>query len=324
MPTKVTKLVGSLSPGMVSAHQLCILSVSSAVLLWSTSFVATKLALGDIPPLTLAALRFWLAAGLMIAIVAAMGQLVRPTAVDALWFAVGGLLGITGYFSLENLGVHFATAADAALLVAAYPAITLLREAIVYRSAVSWPRLASAGVAMIGVALIVYSSFEESGGDRRVLGDVLLVASGVVWALYNFVTRRSLRTCPALTVTYYQTVAGAVAFLPHVWIERDRWQVPAAGSLLAVVYLGVFCSVLAFLLYARGLRGLDAGTAVGLMNLVPVFGLVLALLVLREPVQLVQVVGGLVVITGVAMSVRQASRVGGNAPFQRRQIQPCR
>ncbi|MDQ3442351.1 MAG: DMT family transporter [Chloroflexota bacterium] len=53
----------------------------------------------------------------------------------------------------------------------------------------------------------------------------------------------------------------------------------------------MFCSVLAFLLYARGLRGLDAGTAVGLMNLVPVFGLVLALLVLREPVQLVQAVG---------------------------------
>lgn len=166
---------------------------------------------------------------------------------------------------------------------------------------------------MIGVTLIVYSGLGEAGGDRRLLGDVLLVASGLVWALYNFVTRRSLRTFPALTVTCYQTVAGAVAFLPLVWIEQDRWQVPSGGCLLLMVYLGVFCSVLAFLLYARGLRGLDAGTAVGLMNLVPVFGLFLALLVLSEPVRIVQVVGGLIVIAGVGLSVRQTSRTGSNS-----------
>lgn len=288
MLAKVTGLTTSRPIRMVCARHFCLLSVSGAVLLWSTSFVATKLALADIPPLTLAALRFLLAAGLLVAITAATRRLVRPTGADAMRFAAGGLLGITGYFSLENLGVHLATAADAALLVAAYPAITLLLEAIVYRSAVSWARLAGAGVAMVGVALIVYGSIGEAGGEQRVLGDLLLVASGIVWAFYSFVTRGSLRTYPALTVTCYQTVAGAAAFLPLAWIERDRWQAPSGESLLAGGYLSVFCSVLAFLLYARGLRGLDAGTAVGLMNLVSVFGLVFALLVLAEPVRLVQ------------------------------------
>ncbi len=305
MPVKVTVFTMPLSPRIISRRHLCLLSVGAAVLLWSTSFVATKLALVDIPPLTLAAFRFWLAAGLLVTIVAASGRLARPSPVDTLRFIAGGLLGITAYFSLENLGVHFATAADAALLVASYPAITLLLEALVHRSAVSWSRLAGAGVAMIGVALIVSNGLGQASGDRRVLGDVLLVAGGIVWALYTFVTRRSLQTFPVLTVTCYQTVAGAVAFLPLVWIEQDRWQAPSGGSVLVTVYLGVFCSVLAFLLYARGLRGLDAGTAVGLMNLVPVFGLVLALLVLNEPVRFVQVAGGLIVIAGVGLSVRQ-------------------
>lgn len=270
MPVKVTVFTMALLPGMISTRRLCLLSVGGAVLLWSTSFVATKLALEDIPPLTLAAFRFWLAAGLLVPIVAATGRLARPSPVDTLGFIAGGLLGITAYFSVENLGVHFATAADAALLVAAYPAITLLLEALVYRSAVSWSRLAGAGVAMIGVALIVSNGFDQAGGDRRVLGDVLLVVSGIVWALYSFVTRRSLRTYPALTVTCYQTVAGAVAFLPLVWIEQDRWQAPSGGSLL------------------------------------------LALLVLREPVRFVQIAGGLIVIAGVGLSIRQTSRTGSD------------
>ncbi len=312
MSAETTRFNGLFSSEIISPRSLSLLSVGGAVLLWSTSFVATKLALADIPPLTLAALRFWLAGGLLVAIVALTGRLVRPSPADAVRFIAGGLLGITAYFALENIGVQFATAADAALLVAAYPAITMLLESIIYRSAVSWSRLAGAGVAMIGVALIVYNGLGQGGGDRRVLGDVLLVASGIVWALYNFVTRRSLRTHPALTVTCYQTVAGALAFLPLVWIERDRWQAPSGGSLLVTVYLGIFCSVLAFLLYARGLGGLDAGTAVGLMNLVPVFGLVLALVVLREPVASLQVAGGLIVIAGVVLSVRQTSRMGSH------------
>jgi len=304
MPVGLAASAASRLEGTLSARHLSVLCVGGAVLPWSTSFVATKLALADIPPLTVAALRSVLAAALLVAIASATGRLARPSPAE-------GLLGITGYFALENLGVRFATAADAALLVAAYPAITLLLEAVVYRTTVSWTRLSGAGVAMLGVALIVYGGFDGAGGRARLLGDLLLLASGVVWAFYNFVTRGSMRTSPAVTVTCYQTVAGAVALLPLAWLERDRWQAPAGGSLLAVAYLGVFCSVLAFLLYARGLGGLDAGTAVGLMNLVPVFGLILASLVLAEPVGMIQVVGGLTVIAGISMGVRRSARAAG-------------
>lgn len=313
MPVRLAAPAAARPRGPLSVRRLSLLSVGGAVLIWSTSFVATKLALPDIPPLTLAAARSSLAAGLLLALASATGRLPRPSLSDALRFVAGGLLGISGYFALENLGVRFATAADAALLVAAYPAITLLLEPLVYRTPVSWNRLEGAGVAMLGVALIVYGGFDGGGGRERLLGDLLLLASGIVWAFYNFVTRSSMRTSHALTVTCSQTVAGAVALLPLAWLERDRWQAPSGGSLLAVTYLGVFCSVLAFLLYAHGLRGVGAGTAVGLMNLVPVFGLILAVLVLAEPIRTIQVAGGMTVIVGITMGVRQPApaTVGG-------------
>ena len=75
---------------------------------------------------------------------------------------------------------------------------------------------------------------------------------------------------------------------------------------MAVVYLGVFCSVAAFFLYAYGLKELDASTAVTLINLVPVVGLIISVAVLKEHETVVQLAGGLIVIVGIVISTRLA------------------
>lgn len=278
-------------------------SVMGAVLLWSTSFVATKLALGEVPPLTLGAARFLVAACVLGVAVGVLGGVRRPPADDLGRLAVGGLLGITVYFSMENFGVHLATASDAALLVAAYPAITMLLEILVYRARVSPVRFAGVGLAVLGVYMIVGGSPGGTGTDR-LLGDVLLVATGFVWALYNFSTRGVVRRYAMPTVLFYQTLFGAAAFLPLALLESGSWQTPGPLSLLVVAYLGLFCSLVAFWLYAHGLKGLDAGSAVNIMNLVPVFGVLVAVVVLGEPVGVFQLLGGLVVVGGVTLGMK--------------------
>jgi len=287
-------------------------SVVGAVSIWSTSFVATKVAFAEIPPLTVGALRFLLAACLLVAVAAASGVLRGPGAADAGRLALGGLLGVTLFFSLENYGLMLANASDAALLVASYPAITLLLEAAIFRSRVPALRLSGAILAMTGVYLVVSAGAAAGGGpgSERLLGDLILVAAGVVWAFYNFVTRSVVNRYPMLTVLSYQTAVGAAAFVPLALLEAGQWRMPSAGSLLIVAYLGVFCSLLAFFLYARGLKGLDAGSAVGLLNLVPVFGVALAVIVLGEPLGPWQVLGGLVVIVGVMLGLRVAPSDG--------------
>ena len=278
-------------------------SALGAVLLWSTSFVATKVALGEVPPLTLGAARFLVAACVLGVAVGAVGGVRRPPPADLGRLAVGGLLGITVYFSMENFGVHLATASDAALLVASYPAITMLLEILLYRTRVSPVRFAGVGLAMLGVYLIVGGSPGPSG-TGRLFGDVLLVATGFVWALYNFSTRGVVRRYPMLTVVFYQTLIGAAAFLPLALLESGSWRTPGPLSLLVVAYLGLFCSLAAFWLYAHGLKGLDAGSAVNTLNLVPVFGVLVAVVVLGEPVGVSQLLGGLVVVGGVTLGMK--------------------
>lgn len=287
--------------------------VVGAVVIWSTSFVATKVALAEVGPLTLGASRFALAAVLAGIVALVFGTVRVVSAADLGRFAVGGLLGITLYFSLENIGVNLATASDAALVVASYPAITMLLEAGLYRKRLSAKRLSGVALAFVGVNAVLGNAAAASAsgewGSARLLGCAILAVTGLVWALYSFSTREVVARYPMPTVIFWQTLFGALLFLPvaafeQVLVGGARWLPSGGFALLSVAHLGVLCSVVAFLLYARGLRGLDASSAVSVMNLVPVLGVLFAVVLLGEPLGLLQVLGGVVVIAGVTLSVR--------------------
>ncbi len=284
----------------------------AAMLVWSTSFVATKIAYGSFPPLTLGCCRFILAS-LALAAVAGTGlkRFVRPARKDLPVLAAGGFLGITLYFAMENIGVDLSSASNAALLAASFPAITMLMERLFYGVTVGWRKTVGIALAMAGVLLIAGSGPGNGAGREQLAGNLLLVGAGVVWALYNFATKSVVNRYPMLTVSLYQTVAGAVAFVPLALMEKDRWRVPTAEGWTMLLYLGLLCSVAAFMFYNYGLRKLTAGTAVSLANLIPVFGVALSYLVLREELHPVQLLGGVVVIAGVYLSVRNGRAAYG-------------
>lgn len=274
----------------------------TAMLIWSTSFVATKLAYSTFQPLTLGAARFIIASLILIPIAWKTKTLIRPPNRDLGTMALSGILGITLYFAMENIGVQLTSASNAALIMSSYPAITMLMERIVHGIRVPTQKWLGITMAMIGVMLISGASY--GGGDNELLGNIILLGTGIVWALYNFSMRTLVNQYPAVTVSLYQTLTGTAAFIPFALTERNDWTTPTAMSMAVVFYLGIFCSVMAFMLYNYGLRKLSAGTAVSLANLVPVFGVLLSVLVLGESVGLWQLLGGIVVILGVYLSVR--------------------
>jgi drug/metabolite transporter (DMT)-like permease len=284
-----------------------VLSVLGAVVLWSSSYVVTKIGVGEVPPLTFAAIRFVFAAALMLALALFVR---RPEPVpfkDLRRLALGGLLGITAYFALQNLGVQRTTTADAALLVASFPVITLLLEVLLRRARASLKQVAGIAAAIAGVYLVIDMGAAQAAPER-LLGDVLLLGTGVAWAFYNFATQGVVQKYSTFTVIYWQTLFGMLALLPLALIERAEWRMPGAAALLGALFLGVFCSVGAFLLYANGLKNLRPGLAVNLLNLVPVFGLIFSALFLREHIGWVQVLGGAIVIGGVTLSISGAPR----------------
>ncbi|OVE64490.1 EamA family transporter [Clostridium diolis] len=276
------------------------LASTGAVVLWSASFIATKLAYETFAPIQLAAVRtlfavilFWF----MRKITANNEQIQKE---DRMRIALSGFLGITLYFAIENIGVSMTSSSNSALIVASFPAVTTLLEFFIYHSKPNVKKVLGIILAIIGVAVL--TQINADGNSKSMLGNIILIGAGIVWAFYNFITRDLTNKYSAMTLTYYQMLAGFIFFLPFIIIEGKTWIMPTMTSASALIYLSVGCSIVAFLLYNLGLRKLSASISVSLMNLVPVLGLIFSILILHESVSTVQISGGVIVIIGVILS----------------------
>ncbi|MFC8954273.1 DMT family transporter [Streptomyces sp. NPDC057101] len=287
-------------------------AVTAAALFWSSSYAVTERLLEDVGPLAVGAVRFTLAAlllGLMVRM--PRRRTARPDPRQRRQLHLSGLLGITVYFVLENVGVDLSTASDASLIVATYPLMTMLLELVVFRARLPLPRVAGVLLATLGVLLVVHNGARVGGGSRW-LGDVLLLLGGLAWAGYNVLGKRASAGLDAVSVTYHQTLAGAAGFLLASLLEADDWRMPDATASALLVYLAVGCSVGGFLLYNYGLRRMASSVAVNILNLVPVFGVIGAVVINGESVRLAQLTGGVIIVAGVALGMIE--RGGGAAP----------
>ncbi len=283
-------------------HHLAL--ILSAIFFWGTSFTATKLAYQTFPPLTLGACRFAIALAALGLVARAKGQLFLPARRDFGIIALTGFLGITLYYGCENLGIKMLTASNAALIVSAMPALAIALEYLFYRTPVGKLQMAGVALSMFGVYWIATAGNGDEGQDANMLlGALLLVAAGVVWAFYNIATKSVVNRYPITTITFYQTAVGFLTFLPLAWWERGQWQTPTWETAGLLLYLSLFCSVAAFLFYNHGLRKFSAGIAAIMLNLIPVIGVALGVLVLKEQLFAGQVLGGLTAIVGVSLTV---------------------
>ncbi len=275
------------------------------MLLFSASFTLTKIAYRDLGPFTLGLVRFALAAALLAAWFGLTRRGERVTPADRRTLALGGLLGVTAYFALENVGVAWSTATDASLLGAAYPAVIALLDVWLNGARVTRRAWVGIGLAMVGaVGIVAGAPIDLTVTPLRVWGNVLILLSAVVWAFYTFATREVIRRYSALTTVTWQNSVGALGFVPLALLEAPSWRPPSDPLVTgaAVLALTLLCSIGAMALYAQGMRHLSTPTVAASINLMPVFGLVIAALVLHESVSGWQLASGAVVIVGVLLA----------------------
>lgn len=279
----------------------------TATVLFAASYTLTKVALRDIPPFTLGLVRFALAAAVLIAVRRA-GP--RPTGAELRSIAWAATFGITAYFALENLGVEWATATDAALLVAAYPALAVALEAGITRTRPTTHTLTGLAITAAGVVLVVTASGTGAAHEtpRRLLGDLLLIGSGLAWAAYTLTSQRLAHQRPVLQTVAWQDGIGALLFIPLAALEAPRWRAPlhpgATTASLTILVIG--CSIAAMALYNHALTGLRPATAVNALNLVPIWGALIAATFLGEHLTHAHLIGAAIVLAGVAVTHREA------------------
>jgi drug/metabolite transporter (DMT)-like permease len=305
-PSNLVRRLQQASLGLRASRQLRaglpVVAMLAAVSLWGPSFVATKLALREIPPFTIAFLRFFVATCFLYPVWWLSNERDAFSMSGRRYLFLGGLLGVAMYFFLENLGVQLTTASDAALLMAAIPVISLLAEVVWFKQDIPWRRGLGIAISILGVFLVIGQA-PALGGRGRLLGDLLVMTAAFCWAAYGLLGK-SLSHYPKLTVVAHQTMYGALMLLPLALLEIARWRGLSWVAGLSILYLGLMCSTVTYLLYNYALKALTAGQVSAFLNLVPVIGVITAMIVLGEQIQLVQILGGGVIVAGVAISTR--------------------
>lgn len=284
-----------LSDGVVASLALLV-----AMLIWGGTYVVTKEALEDVGPLTLLVARFGLAFVVLAPVAARRGF--RAGDVTARRFVVFGVTGIVLHMGFENVGLQFTSAANAALIVGAIPAIAAGLSIVLLKEKVTARRAAGIALSLAGVALVAGAPV-TGGHDFRWAGDLLMVGAALAWGIFTIQGKRLGGSHDALASTTAAIGSSLFFLVPLALGEMVVSGAPTVSpsSLGAVAYLGLGASAAAFVLWNFALRHVDASAAAPFVNLVPVFGVSFAALA-GEAITAQQLLGGLVVGAGVILS----------------------
>lgn len=275
---------------------------------WAGAFVAGRLAVRELTPEYLAALRFLLACAFLVPL-----MIVREGKQAALsWRLVPALLflGFTGIFLYNVLlfhGLETVPAIDSSLIVAINPALTYLAAAVLLGEPFGLRHLAGILLSLIGVGTVITGGrWEALLTFRPAAGHLFLFGAVLAWVAYSLAGKRVMHSLSPLTSTTYACLMGTALLVPFALL---RGPVPGLGSLstttwLAVIWLALLASGVGFVFYYTGIRRLGAGQAAMFINSVPVLVFVQSVLFFREDFTLVHAVGAVLVLGGIALTSR--------------------
>ena len=271
---------------------------------WGGNPVAGKLAVRELPLITIGVLRYGLAALVLFSLFGrqfpSWGQLRRQD----VWVLLGvGLLGAFLNHVLFFLGLLYAPASHGAIIApTTSPIWTMLLAARLTRERITAGQIAGTVLCILGVVLVARPDGMAGTETSRVLvGDLFYLLGGMAWGVYSFLSRVAMQRLSPLATLAFSMAIGCVFLIPMAAFEKPWGALAAvpASAWFSVLYLTVAGTLLAFFWWNLAIQRVGAGRTAVFTNLVPVFGVLLAWVVLGERLTAVQLFGGLLTVAGV-------------------------
>jgi drug/metabolite transporter (DMT)-like permease len=282
-------------------------------LIWAGNFIAGKIALQVVGPITLTALRAALATAVLLWYVRFTHQTwPSVSAADVRIFLTLALTGLVTNTTLWYYGLRGTLAINAAILGAMGPVFVALLSASWLRERLTPLNLAGIIVSSAGVVITV------TRGSLKVLldldlhpGDFVILGSQGLWAVYSVYARQVSRQFSPTVITAGTYIVSATFLVPLSLVERPWTALPhvTLGTVLAILYAAILVTI-SHIWFYWGIRVVAAPVAALTVNLIPFQVLAISWVLLGEAVTWAHVVGALVVMAGVALATRR----GGRAP----------
>ena len=281
------------------------------MVLWAGNFIVVKGAVDILPPVGFTFLRYIIASTTVLALLRWRTGSVSLPRSDFLRICILGVVGFGCYQVLWSVGIQSISAGDSALLIATTPVFTAVLAAMTGSDSLSPMRLAGALLSFVGVAVVIESG---PGFDLTAsfIGDLLTLGAAMCWAIYTAFGANVLRRHSPLKTTTWAVVAGTVFLAPlgiaqlaSSGIEGGMEAAIASGALIAVIlailYSGTMAAGVANVVIFHAIKLVGPTRITALQSLIPAMAVVLAAIFLNEPIRPGQIVGGAIIIAGVAI-----------------------
>jgi len=311
--------------------KLAIGLLACANILWGSSHAVAKVALTQIPPPLLGALRFSLATGLLWLVIKSWpanrsNRAITPTQIarpDKIRLLLLGLLGTAISYLFAYWGISLTTATEDALMIVGEVIFTALLAAWLIQEPLGLRRGLGISVGIAGVLILLLGNLTggSAGGTglSRVAGNLLILVGLFCQAIYSVLgsnLSRKYHPLPMLTLAYSGSL---LIWLPVLgwYLFSGNFPALSLGLVTSILYLGTIISVVCFLLWFWVISATNVGMGAVTLLLQPVVGALLGLLFLGDRLSLALLLGGGLIILAIyltSLPQRQNSAIPSELP----------
>lgn len=279
----------------------------TTALIWGGNAVAGKMAVGHASPFMMTLLRWIIALALIVAI--SVPQIRRDWPVirkNGLYLFLMGATGFTGFNVLLYSALHYTSAINAVIEQAGMPFVIFVANFLIFRMRVTGGQVAGFMLTLAGIALTA------ANGDLGTLlslqlnfGDLLMLFAVLVYAAYTV----GLRFKPDLHWKSMMAATAAGAMVAAIPLGLYEWQsgagqLPDAYGWGIVAFIAIFPSLFAQILFVRGVEIIGSNRAGLFINLVPIFGMLLSIVLIGERLHVYHIVSLVLVLGGIVIAER--------------------
>lgn len=282
--------------------------------LWAGNFIFGKFVIHEFSPLWITFLRWVIASSILLPVAAVYEKMnyARVKKILKESWMILTCMGIAGgilFNVLTYSALQYTSPTNGTLVFSLTPAITMIFSVLLWKEKVSIMQVAGLCISFLGVVTIL-----TGGNIMQILhmeynkGDLLMIGADICWMIYSFLCKKT-DTVPPITAVALSSLIAVFIMIPFLLVQPLVFHQVTVIGIYGILYIGVFASVCAFILWNISVRTVGAGTANLTINLIPVYAAVMTLL-LGEEISATQLWGGAIVIIGLLLtSQKQKNKI---------------
>lgn len=289
----------------LSKHHLAVFALIIANIIWGAASPIFKWSLQDIQPFTLAFLRFFIGALLLLPFTLHNLHIKKR---DWVKLSLLSLSGITINISFFFIALQMTASINAPIIASAAPVFIILGSFLFLHEKLKRVVVIGTVVSLLGVLAIIIEPLIEKGLDASAIGNLLLIVSVFSSVGHTILLRGIAKRYASLTITFWSFILGSIPFLPMMMTEvQDHGFLTNLGlqGLVGILFGAVLSSAVAYYLYTLALKYMVASEAGVFTYMDPIIAILIAIPLLGEKITPIFILGSVLVFLGIFIAEKR-------------------